>query len=150
VLREKVNSFWDCSKVFKELKTPNVHHVPKKERDPKDDVSKAASVAYTKQCIDELQQEEAMIEVLGTLAATSQDLCQQPIPSNVNLSLNHYVTSRYRRERFIQHEGDSEDQNEDKEDGDDEYRMNEMKRMEKRLTRKIAWESSLLYSDVWL
>jgi curved DNA-binding protein CbpA len=149
VLREKVNSFWDCSKASEQLKTSNVvHFVPKRERDPKEDVFQAASVAYTKQCLDAVQQDEAMIEALGALAATSQDLCQEPIPSNNNLSLDHHVASRCRREKFIQHEDNSEDENENEVD-DDEYRTNELERMRKRLTRKIAWENSLLYSDDW-
>jgi hypothetical protein len=60
-LAQKVSKFWDGFKTSEERKKAKAAHFkPKVERDPNS--GSAASVAYTKQCLETLEKEQSMLE----------------------------------------------------------------------------------------
>jgi hypothetical protein len=82
------------------------------------------------------------------LVKICQDLLQDGTPSNINLSRQHYVSSEHswgtRKKIFL-----NEDEGKEKDEVDEEYRFNEMKRMGMHTSRKIAMEHDMLCSDFW-
>jgi curved DNA-binding protein CbpA len=148
-LAQKVGNFWDGFKASEERKEAKaVQFVPKMERNP--DFGKDASVAYTEQCLETLEKEQSMLETHDSWVETSRDLFLASIPSNMNPSNHHYVSSEYSwgtRKKIFPSEG--EDEGKEKDEADEEYRFNERKRMGMHRSRKIAMEHDMLCSDFW-
>ena len=146
-LAQNVGNFWDGFEASEERKEAKaVQFVPKVERNS--DSGKDASVAYTVQCLETLEKEQSMLEAHASWVETSRDLFLDSVPSNMNPSNHHYVSSEYswgtRKKIFP-----NEDEGVEKDEADEEYRLNEMKRMGMHRSRKIAMEHDMLYSDFW-
>jgi hypothetical protein len=150
-LAQKVGNFWDGFEASEERKEAKaVQFVPKVERNP--DSGKDASVAYTEQCLETLEKEQSMLETHDSWVETSLDLFLASIPSNMNPSNHHYVSSGNSwgtRKKIFPNEDEDEDECKEKNDADEEYRFNETKRMGMHSSRKIAMEYDMMYSDFW-
>ena len=150
-LAQRVGNFWDGFEASEERKEAKaVQFAPKVERNP--DSGKDASVAYTVQCLETLEKEQSMLETHDSWVETSRDLFLASIPSNLNPSNHHYVSSGYSwgtRKKMLPNEDEDEDEGKEEDEADEEYRFNESKKMGMHSSRKIAMEHDMMYSDFW-